>query len=50
MLVPVSALAWGFLLLDEAISLQVLVGMVVTLLGTGIATGVVPLRRKRPLP
>ncbi|MFU8764561.1 MAG: DMT family transporter [Haliea sp.] len=50
MLVPVSALAWGFLLLDEVISLQVLVGMVVTLLGTGIATGVVPLRRKRPLP
>ncbi len=49
MLVPVSALAWGFLLLGESISLQVLVGMVVTLLGTGIATGVVRLRRKRPL-
>lgn len=50
MLVPVSALAWGFLLLGESINLQVLVGMVVTLLGTGIATGVVRLRRKRPLP
>lgn len=50
MLVPVSALAWGFLLLGESISLQVLVGMVVTLLGTGIATGVVRLRRRRTLP
>lgn len=49
MLVPVSALAWGFLLLDEALSLQVLAGMVITLLGTGIATGVVRLRRKRML-
>lgn len=49
MLVPVSALAWGFLLLGESISLQVLVGMVVTLLGTAIATGVVRLRRKKPL-
>ncbi|MEQ9465069.1 MAG: DMT family transporter [Haliea sp.] len=49
MLVPVSALAWGFLLLDEALSLQVLAGMVITLLGTGIATGVVRSRRKRML-
>lgn len=42
-------LAWGVVLLGETISLQVLVGMVVTLLGTGIATGVVRLRRKRQL-
>lgn len=50
MLVPVSALAWGMLLLDEAITLQVLVGMVVTLVGTAIATGIVQLRRRRTLP
>lgn len=49
MLVPVSALVWGVVLLGETISLQVLVGMVITLLGTGIATGVVRLRRTRSL-
>ncbi|MBR2513613.1 MAG: DMT family transporter [Halomonas sp.] len=37
-LVPVSALMWGYLLLDETLSLQVVVGMVITLLGTAIAT------------
>ncbi|MCO7228601.1 DMT family transporter [Halomonas sp. CnH100-B] len=37
-LVPVSALLWGYLLLDETLSLQVVTGMVVTLLGTAIAT------------
>lgn len=50
MLVPVSALAWGMLLLDEAMTLQVLVGMIVTLVGTGIATGVIRIRRRRTLP
>lgn len=50
MLVPVSALAWGVVLLGETITLQVLVGMVITLLGTAIATGVVRLRRRRTLP
>ncbi|MFI8749010.1 DMT family transporter [Vreelandella lionensis] len=37
-LVPVSALLWGYLLLDETLSLQVVTGMVITLLGTAIAT------------
>lgn len=37
-------------LLDEAITLQVLIGMVVTLAGTGIATGVIRIRRRRILP
>ncbi|AQU81660.1 MULTISPECIES: DMT family transporter [unclassified Halomonas] len=37
-LVPVSALLWGYLLLDETLSFQVLAGMVITLLGTAIAT------------
>lgn len=49
MLVPVSALVWGFLLLQEPITLQVLAGMTITLLGTGIATGVVSRRRWRGL-
>ncbi|UXZ53221.1 DMT family transporter [Halomonas sp. 7T] len=37
-LVPVSALIWGYLLLDETLSLQIVAGMVITLLGTAIAT------------
>jgi drug/metabolite transporter (DMT)-like permease len=50
MLVPVSALAWGMLLLDEQVGMQMLAGMLLTLLGTGIATGTLPLRRRRTLP
>ncbi|KGE05014.1 DMT family transporter [Pseudohaliea rubra] len=50
MLVPVSALAWGVVLLDESITPQMLAGMTATLLGTAIATGVLPLRRRRTLP
>lgn len=49
MLVPVSALAWGMLLLGETLTLQMLAGMVATLLGTAIATGVLQLRRRRTL-
>jgi drug/metabolite transporter (DMT)-like permease len=37
-LVPVSALLWGYWLLDETLNLQVIAGMVITLLGTAIAT------------
>ena len=37
-LVPVSALLWGYVLLEETLSLQVIAGMVITLLGTAIAT------------
>lgn len=37
-LVPVSALGWGYVILGEVLTVQILVGMVVTLLGTGIAT------------
>ncbi|UDM06325.1 DMT family transporter [Halomonas sp. NyZ770] len=52
-LVPVSALLWGYLLLEETLSLQVVLGMVITLMGTAVATGllrfkprvVMPLRR-----
>ncbi len=45
MLVPLSAITWGVVLLNESISGQVLAGMVVTLLGTGIAIGVLRVRR-----
>ena len=45
-LVPVSALLWGYLLLGEVLSLQMLVGMVITLVGTAIATRMVRLRRR----
>ncbi|MGM0702372.1 MAG: DMT family transporter [Pseudomonadota bacterium] len=51
-LVPVSALVWGFVLLDERLSLQVLAGMAITLVGTAIATRMIPLRRvqREPTP
>lgn len=44
-LVPVSALLWGFLLLDERLSPQILVGMLITLMGTAVATRMIRLRR-----
>ncbi|RUR39139.1 DMT family transporter [Vreelandella populi] len=50
-LVPVSALLWGYLLLGETLSLQVIAGMVITLLGTAIAIKLLRLRtRGSPLP
>lgn len=45
-LVPVSALLWGYLLLGERLSLQVVVGMAITLAGTAIATGLLRLHRR----
>ncbi|RTR00455.1 DMT family transporter [Halomonas nitroreducens] len=47
-LVPVSALLWGYLLLEETLSLQVLAGMAITLAGTAIATRMIRLRRPAP--
>ncbi len=47
LLVPVSALFWGYLLLGEQLTVQIAVGMVVTLVGTAIATGVLRLRPPR---
>ncbi|CAM3909393.1 DMT family transporter [Vreelandella rituensis] len=44
-LVPVSALLWGYLLLGETLSLQIIAGMTITLLGTAIATRLLRLRR-----
>lgn len=45
-LVPVSALLWGYLLLDEVLSLQILAGMIITLVGTAIATRMIRWRRQ----
>ncbi|PRY63455.1 threonine/homoserine efflux transporter RhtA [Vreelandella songnenensis] len=45
-LVPVSALLWGYWLLDETLSLQVVIGMVITLLGTAIATRLLRFRTR----
>jgi ABC-type uncharacterized transport system permease subunit len=41
-------LVWGYVLLQEPITLQVLTGMAITLLGTGIATGVLRSWRHSP--
>ncbi|WP_290793784.1 DMT family transporter [Halomonas sp.] len=49
-LVPVSALLWGYLLLGERLSLQILAGMAITLAGTAVATGLLRLRRPRREP
>ncbi|MDI5891643.1 DMT family transporter [Halomonas rhizosphaerae] len=46
-LVPVSALLWGYLLLGERLSLQILAGMAITLAGTAIATRMIRLRHGR---
>lgn len=46
-LVPVSALFWGYLILDETLSLQIIAGMVITLAGTAIATRMIRLRTRR---
>jgi len=46
-LVPVSALVWGYLLLDERLSLQILIGMAITLTGTAIATRMIQRRHRR---
>lgn len=46
-LVPVSALLWGYLILGEVLSLQILIGMIITLLGTAIATRLIRMRRSR---
>ncbi|WFM70356.1 DMT family transporter [Halomonas sp. CKK8] len=46
-LVPVSALVWGYLLLGERLSLQILAGMAITLAGTAIATRMIRRRRGR---
>lgn len=48
-LIPVSALLWGYLLLDEMLSFQVVAGMAITLLGTAIATRLLRLKPRGAL-
>ncbi|TVP49043.1 MAG: DMT family transporter [Halomonas sp.] len=49
-LVPVSALIWGFLLLGETLNIQIIAGMVITLIGTAIATKLLSIKRREKLP
>ncbi|TVU90591.1 DMT family transporter [Vreelandella titanicae] len=49
-LVPVSALIWGYLLLGETLNLQIIAGMVITLIGTAIATKLLRIRRRESSP
>nr|WP_300314751.1 DMT family transporter [Halomonas sp.] len=46
-LVPVSALLWGYLLLDESLNGRILIGMAITLAGTAVATGMLPWQWRR---
>jgi drug/metabolite transporter (DMT)-like permease len=41
-LIPVFAVAWGYVFLDEALTTQMIVGAAIVLLGTAISTGVLP--------
>ena len=45
-LIPVFAVAWGWLLLDEALTPAMAVGCAVIVLGTGLVTGVIRAPRK----
>ncbi|WP_283149209.1 DMT family transporter [Silvimonas soli] len=45
-LIPVFGVAWGYLFLGEAITLQMIAGCVVILLGTALATGKLQLIRR----
>lgn len=49
-LVPVSALAWGYLLLGETLNIQIMAGMVITLIGTAIATKLLRFKRRESPP
>ena len=49
-LVPVSALIWGYLLLGETLNLQIIAGMVITLIGTAIATKLLRIKRRESPP
>lgn len=46
-LVPVFAVFWGWLLLDETVTMLMLGGAAVILLGTALAIGLLPWRRQR---
>jgi len=46
-LMPVCAVFWGWLLLDETVSVMMLIGAGVILVGTALAIGLLPWRRQR---
>ena len=46
-LIPVFAILWGAAILGEKMNPQMLVGMLVTLGGTALAVGLLPLKRSR---
>ncbi|MEJ6579734.1 MAG: DMT family transporter [Akkermansiaceae bacterium] len=46
-LIPFFAIFWGWLFLDEAVTPQMIAGLVVTLIGTSLITGIVGGRRGR---
>jgi drug/metabolite transporter (DMT)-like permease len=45
-LVPLFAIAWSWLVLDERVTLRVVLGGALVLLGTGLSTGVIGPRRR----
>lgn len=45
LLIPVFGMLWGALFIDETVTLSMLAGSAVILLGTGLATGVIRLPR-----
>lgn len=49
-LIPAFAVLWGWLFLDEGVTLAMLVGSAVILLGTALATGILPRPRKAVVP
>lgn len=44
-LIPFFGIFWGWLVLDEILTLQMIAGLLITLLGTGLITGVVGRRK-----
>lgn len=46
-LIPFFAIFWGWLFLDEEVTLQMMAGLVVTLLGTSLITGLVGGRKRQ---
>lgn len=48
LLVPLFAVSWGVFLLDESLSLRLIIGMFVTLLGTALTLQLIKL--KKPIP
>jgi drug/metabolite transporter (DMT)-like permease len=49
-LIPAFAVLWGWLFLDEGVTLAMVIGSAVILLGTALATGLLPRPRKAVVP